>query len=173
VFRTGCGQIEAEFDGRFEFLRVKRKAENTIYARHSEGIILLGRDREGNDGHFAGDSYFADLVDGFNDALWARLEARGREEVVRSENHEIKFFAAGLVGEFVNASGSRRIDAGAVVADVEDHDFNSVANAAIRIADQKVERFHQFEKKCNRLVVWAECVRSCTSRSKGFANEGF
>jgi hypothetical protein len=48
--------------------------------------------------------------------------------------------------EFVKANGPRAVDAGAVVADVEHHDFNHIANTAIRIANQKVERFHQFEK---------------------------
>jgi|KBSMisStandDraft_5_1062788.scaffolds.fasta_scaffold714220_2 hypothetical protein len=68
VLRTCRRQTQAKFYGRFEFLRVKRKAENTIYARLSQGIFPLGRDRECNDGHFAGDSHFADLVDGFEGA---------------------------------------------------------------------------------------------------------
>ena len=48
--------------------------------------------------------------------------------------------------EFVNANGPRGSDTGAVVANVEDHDFDQIADTAIRIANQKVERFHQFEK---------------------------
>jgi hypothetical protein len=50
------------------------------------------------------------------------------------------------VGEFIKANGPCGSNTGAVVADVQDHDFDQIADTAIRIADQKVERFHQFEK---------------------------
>jgi hypothetical protein len=146
VFRMCRRQIEAEFDRRFEFLRVKGKAENTIDARHSEGIIPLGRGRECNDGHLAGDSHFADLVDGLDSALRARFKAWSGEQIVGSEDHEVKFFTTGFMREFIKANRPGGLDGGAVVAEVQNHDFNHVANTAIRIANQKVERFHQFEK---------------------------
>jgi hypothetical protein len=85
-------------------------------------------------------------VDGFDGTLRTRLEAWRREQVVRREDHEIKFFAAGFMSKFVKANGPGSVDAGAVVADVEDHHFNLIADTAIRIANQKVERFHQLEK---------------------------
>ena len=153
MFGTCRRQTETELDGGFEVLRVKRKAEYTIYARLSEGILAFRRNRKRDDGHFARCSDFPDLVDGFDGALRARLEARSRQQVVRREDHEVKFFPAGFVREFIKANGPGSLDAGAVVADVENYDFNHVANTAIRIANQKVERFHQFEK-CNRLVEW-------------------
>jgi hypothetical protein len=146
VFRTGRGQIKTEFDGGFEFLRMEGKAQNTIYAGLSECKFMLGGDRECDDGHFARSSRFADLVDGFDNALRARLESGSWEEAIRGDDHEIEVFATGFVREFVNASRPRGLDAGAVVADVENHDFDEVANAAIRIANQKFERFHQFKK---------------------------
>jgi hypothetical protein len=74
------------------------------------------------------------------------LEAWSGEQTIGSEDHEVKFLAAGFVSEFIKANGPRAFDAGAVVADVEDHDFDQIADTAIRIANQKVERFHQFEK---------------------------
>ena len=145
-FRMCRRQTEAKFDGGFEFLRVKRKAENAVHARLSEGIFPLWRDRKCDDGHFAGDSHFADLVDGFEGALRAMLKARSGKQTVGSKDHEVIFFTAGFMGEFVKANGPRGFDAGAVLADVEDHDFDQIADTAIRIANQKVERFHQFEK---------------------------
>ena len=78
--------------------------------------------------------------------LTKELKARRGEQIVRSEDHKVKFFTTGFVREFINANRPGGFHTGAVVADVEDHDFNQVANAAIGIADQKVERFHQLEK---------------------------
>jgi hypothetical protein len=86
------------------------------------------------------------LVDGFNNALRAKVEPGRREQVVRREDHDVKFFATSFVREFVNANGPGRVDTGAIVTKVQDHDFDQIANTAIRIANQKVERFHQFEK---------------------------
>jgi hypothetical protein len=147
MFRSGPRQIDTEFGCRFEFFRMERKAENTIDAGLGESKFLLGGHGECNDGHFARKPHFADLVDGFNNPLRAKVEPRRRQHVIRRENHEIKFFATGLVREFVNANGPGALDAGAVVTEVEDHDFDQIADTAIRIANQKVERFHQFEKK--------------------------
>lgn len=146
MFRPRCGQIETEFDGGFQFLGMERNAQNAIDACISKCKLLLGRDREADDGHFARRSHFANLIDGFNNALRAQVEPGRRQQVVRREDHDVKFFATGFMGEFVSANGPGRLDAGAVVAEVQDHDFDQIADTAIRIANQKVERFHQFEK---------------------------
>ena len=125
---------------------MERKAEDTIDAGLSECKLMLGRDRECDDGHFAWWPHFADLLDGFNNPLRAKVEPGRRQHVVRREDHEVKFFATGFVSEFVNANRPGGFDAGAVVTDVENHDFDQIADTAIGIANQKVERFHQFEK---------------------------
>ena len=136
MFRTGRGQIEAEFDSGFEFLRMEGKAQNTIYASAGERKFAFGRNREGDDGRFARRSHFADLVESFDSTLRARLEAGSGQEAVRRHDHEFEIFATSFVREFVDASGPRGFDAGAVVTDIQDHDFNQVANTAIRIANQ-------------------------------------
>jgi hypothetical protein len=146
VFRTGGWQTEAKFDGGLELLGMKKKPQNTIDAGTGEGKFALRRDRESDNRHFARRSHFSNLLNSFDNPLRAKFEAGRRAKTVWSEDHKIKILAAGIVSEFVYASGSGGLDAGAVVADVEHHDFNHVANTAIRIANQKVERFHQFEK---------------------------
>ena len=146
VFRTGRWQIEAKFDGGLELLGMERKSQNTIDAGIGEGKFALGRGREGDNRHFARSSHFSNLLNSFDNPLRAKFEAGSREQILRSKDHKVKILAAGFVSEFVNASGPGGLDAGAVVADVQHHDFNHVANTAIRIANQKVERFHQFEK---------------------------
>jgi hypothetical protein len=97
--------------------------------------LALVRDGEGDNGHFAHGPDFADLADAFDNPLRTRLEAGSREEAVRSQYHKVEILAARFVSEFVNASGSGSINAGAIVADVQDHYFNQVANTAIRIAN--------------------------------------
>jgi hypothetical protein len=99
------------------------------------------------------------LTDGLDNTLRARLEAGSGEKTIRCHNHEIEIFATGFVSELVNASGPRGHDARAVVTDIQDHDFNQVANTAIRIANQEVERFHQFEKSATAWWNWRNaCV---------------
>jgi hypothetical protein len=75
-------------------------------------------------------------VDSFENALRARLEAGRREKAIWGGDHEIKIFATSFVSKLINASRPRGFDGGAVVTDIEDHDFNQVANTAIGIADQ-------------------------------------
>jgi hypothetical protein len=64
------------------------------------------------------------------------------------------------------------LDAGAVIADVQDCYFNKIANAAIRIADQKIKRFHQFEKIAPSDGMDGACPASagCLCKSRCFAN---
>ena len=163
MFGPGCGQIEAKFDGGLEFFGMKRQAKNTISAGGAERKFTFRSDAEGDDRHFARRSDFADLAHRFDDALRTRFKTGCGKEVVGSEDHEIEIFAASLVSEFVNASGPRRADAGSVIAEVEDHYLNQVANTAIRIANQKVERFHQFVEY-RRLVELA--TRAFAGRAK-------
>jgi hypothetical protein len=122
------------------------KAQNTIYASAAERKFPFGGNRERDNWHFARGSHFADLVESFVNALSARLEAGRRKEAVRRHDHKIEIFSTGFVRKFINANGLGGLDGGAIVADVEDHDFDQIADTAIRIANQKVERFHQFEK---------------------------
>ncbi len=114
---------------------MKGKPQNAICAGVGERKFALWRNGESDDGHFPRCSGFADLAYGFDDALRAWLKTGGREQVIRSEDHEVEILATGFVGEFIDASGLRGFDAGAVVADVEHHDFNEIANAAIRVAE--------------------------------------
>jgi hypothetical protein len=136
VFRSGRRQIETQFDSGFEFLRVKGKAQNTIDPGIRERKFAFGRNRERDNGHFARGSHFADLVDSFDNALRARLEAGRWMKAVRRHDHEIEIFATGFVSKLVYASRPRGFDGGAVVTDIQNHDFNQVANAAIGIANQ-------------------------------------
>lgn len=135
VFGTSRRQIDVEFDDGFEFFRMERKPKNTICAGIGDWKFPLRRNGKGDDRHFAWRPDFADLVHRFDNALRTRLEAGCRKEIVRRDNHEVEIFAAGFVGEFVDANRPDGIDAGAIIAEVEDKDFNKVANTAIRMTN--------------------------------------
>lgn len=114
---------------------MKRKSENAIYTRLREVVFALRRNRKCDDRHPARNSHFTNLAYGFEGALRAGLEAGRRQKIFWRKNHEIKFFAASFVSEFVNAGCPRRVNTGAVIAEVENHYFNKIRNVAIRIAN--------------------------------------
>lgn len=97
VLGTSGGQIEAKFDGRFEFFWMKRQSKHAIRARVHQGKFSFGSDRDGNNRHFEGAPDLPDLSDGMNDSLRGSRQTRRREEAIRSNDHEIEFLTAGMV----------------------------------------------------------------------------
>jgi hypothetical protein len=165
MFRARCWQVQAEFDCSFEFFGVKRQAEDAVCAGFGEVKFPFRSNRKGDHRHFARRSELSNLSNGFDDALRAGFETWSWEEIVGSEDHYVEIFAACVVCEFVDASSPGRIDAGAVIAEIENKDFNQIANTAIRMANQKVERFHQFVEIPPPCEMGDACLRVfCISR---------